>query len=120
MPMSGYRRGHLRSNSRSRLTVPHLERLVRQHKRKHNTQLVLVDYLGLLTGKGKDFYQRITDLTRSLKIAAGALNVPILTLAQLNRENERRVDNASFKDRYLRRRPRLTDLKDSSSIEQDF
>ena len=109
----------LKIEPRSRLTVPHIERLVRQHKRKYDTQLVIVDYLGLLNGKGKDFYQKTTDLTRDLKIAAGALNVPILTLAQLNRENERRVDNASFKDRYLRRRPRLSDLRDSGSIEQD-
>jgi replicative DNA helicase len=110
----------LKIEALSRLTVPHMERLVRQHIRKHKSQLVIVDYIGLMSGKGKDLYNQLCDITRNLKIAAGALGVPILALSQLNRANERRAaDIKKISDRYLRRRPVLSDLRDSGSIEQD-
>jgi replicative DNA helicase len=68
----------------------------------------VVDYLGLLRGDGKDRYQQISDVSQKLKALAMELEIPILVLAQLNRESEKH-----------NRPPCLADLRDSGAIEQD-
>lgn len=82
--------------------------LARQIK---NCGLIIVDYLGLITpaSQGKKLYEQVTETSRSLKMLAMQLNIPILCLAQLNREVEGRKSG----------RPAMSDLRDSGAIEQD-
>jgi replicative DNA helicase len=91
----------------------------RQLRRKHGVGLVIVDYLQLMRGRGRSFYEQVSEVTRGLKIASGELDLPIIALSQLNREMERRVDGVKIEDRHLKRRPKLSDLRDSGSVEQD-
>jgi replicative DNA helicase len=91
----------------------------RQLRRKYGVGLVIVDYLQLMRGRGRSFYEQVSEVTRGLKIASGELDLPIIALSQLNREMERRVDGVKIEDRHLKRRPKLSDLRDSGSIEQD-
>ena len=72
--------------------------------------LIVIDYLGLIQqDKGKSLYEKVTETSNSLKRLARSLNVPIVCLAQLNRECEGRLD----------KKPRVSDLRDSGAIEQD-
>ena len=72
--------------------------------------LIVIDYLGLIQQeRGKSLYEKVTETSNSLKRLARSLNVPILCLAQLNRESEGR----------LNKKPRVSDLRDSGAIEQD-
>lgn len=78
-----------------------------------NVDLIIIDYLQLIS-KGKRTYsqarnEEITEITRSLKIMAKDLDIPIICLSQLSRACEQRVNH----------RPMLSDLRDSGSIEQD-
>ena len=73
--------------------------------------LVVVDYLQLMSGSGRRSENRvneISEITRSFKIMAKELDVPVILLSQLSRGTEKE-----------RRRPMLSDLRDSGSIEQD-
>lgn len=85
----------------------------RKLKRERGLDLVMIDYLQLMnsvSGKNADNRQQeISEMTRSLKIAAKELDVPILLLSQLSRAPEQRQDH----------RPLLADLRESGSIEQD-
>lgn len=76
-----------------------------------NLRLLVVDYLGLIAGEGKEnsLYQKTTETSNALKRLARSLGVPVLCLAQLNRASEQRTD----------KRPTLADLRDSGAIEQD-
>jgi len=73
--------------------------------------LVVIDYLQLMQGRGKSEsrQQEISEISRSLKILAKEINVPVLTLSQLSRAPELRSDH----------RPILSDLRESGAIEQD-
>ena len=79
--------------------------------------LVIVDYLQLMTSAGgpakagENRQQIVSDMSRSLKLMAKELNVPVLCMSQLSRANESRATN--------QRRPMLSDLRESGSIEQD-
>lgn len=85
----------------------------RRLKREHGLDLVMIDYLQLMSGdkKSKDANRQneIAEMTRNLKIAARELQVPIILLSQLSRDIEKRVDH----------RPILSDLRESGAIEQD-
>lgn len=94
------------------LDTGQLIRRGRQHRRKFGTELIVVDYIQLMRGKGRSFYEQVSDITRGLKIAAGEIGVPIIALSQLNREVERRSNDTKYEDRYLKRRPKLSDLRD--------
>ena len=85
-------------------------------RRIDDLALVVIDYLQLMTGSGsKSSYggenrqQVVSDISRSLKIMAKELNVPVLCLSQLSRTNESRQD----------KRPMISDLRESGAIEQD-
>ncbi len=86
--------------------------VARRLKREHGLGLIVVDYLQLMmptTTKAADsMTQQITEISRSLKILAKELDVPVLALSQLSRAVEQRGG-----------KPRLSDLRDSGSIEQD-
>lgn len=95
----------------SDLTVLDLRSRARRMKSQHNIGLVVIDYLQLIHG-GDDLESRqieIAHISRQLKAVAKELEVPVLVLAQLNRQSENRED----------RKPRLADLRESGSLEQD-
>jgi len=95
------------------LTVAQLSARARRLKRQRGLDLVVVDYIQLLQGssrRGSDNrVQEVTEITNQLKALAKELNVPILALSQLSRQVENRDD----------KRPQLSDLRESGSIEQD-
>ena len=95
------------------LTISALRTRARRLKRQHNISLIVVDYLQLLYSGGnrghENKVQEITEITRGLKAIAKELNVPVIALSQLSRAVEQRED----------KRPQLSDLRESGSIEQD-
>jgi replicative DNA helicase len=94
------------------LTIAQLAARARRLKRQRGLDVLVIDYLQLLSGsrsKGDNRVQEITEITTNLKALAKELNVPIMALSQLSRQVESRDD----------KRPQLSDLRESGSIEQD-
>jgi replicative DNA helicase len=85
----------------------------RRLKQRHDLRLVIVDYLQLMSGGGskrvESRQQEVSEMSRNLKLLAKELGVPIVAIAQLNRGPEQRTD----------KKPLLSDLRESGSIEQD-
>jgi len=92
------------------VTVTDIRAKCRRLKRKRGLSLIVVDYIQLMeTTGGENRQQEIAQITRNLKNLARELAVPIIAMSQLNRSLESRED----------KRPRLSDLRESGSIEQD-
>jgi replicative DNA helicase len=93
------------------LSVLELRAKSRRLKAEHNIQVIVVDYLQLMRGdQGGNREQEIASISRALKGIAKELNVPVLALSQLSRGVETRGGD---------KRPQLSDLRESGSIEQD-
>lgn len=94
------------------ISIAQLAARARRLKRQHGLDLLVVDYLQLITGSGRrndGRVQEITEISQGLKTLAKELNVPVIALSQLSRQVESRDD----------KRPQLSDLRESGSIEQD-
>ena len=95
------------------ITIAQLAARARKLKRQRGLGLLVVDYLQLLAGSakkaGEGRVQEVTEITTGLKALAKELDVPIIALSQLSRQVENRED----------KRPQLSDLRESGSIEQD-
>ncbi len=94
------------------ITVNQLRSKCRKYKMENDLAIVIIDYLQLMTGnggRGESRQQEISDISRSLKLLARELNVPVIALSQLSRAVEQRPDH----------RPMLSDLRESGAIEQD-
>ena len=93
----------------SSITVPEIKSRVRKLR---DVDMIIVDYLGLIQGSGRteNRVQEVSQITRSLKMLAKDLNIPVVVCAQLSRGTEGRGKS---------HRPQLADLRESGSIEQD-
>ncbi len=94
------------------ISISQLTARARRLKRQRGLDMLIIDYLQLLQGSGKrsdSRVQELTEITTGLKALAKELNVPVLALSQLSRQVESRDD----------KRPQLSDLRESGSIEQD-
>lgn len=94
------------------ISIAQLVARARRLKRQKGLDLLVVDYLQLLVGsrsRGDNRVQELTEITTGLKALAKELNVPVIALSQLSRQVESRDD----------KRPQLSDLRESGSIEQD-
>lgn len=96
-------------DDRSAISVAYVRARARRMKRQHGLDLIVIDYLGLMEGKGDNRTQEIGSISRGLKRLAKEMQIPIIVLAQLNRGVEGRSD----------KRPMMSDLRDSGEIEQD-
>src|SRR6266852_6568087 len=95
------------------VSIAQLAARARRLKRQRGLDLLVIDYIQLLSGSSRRAHegrvQEVTEITTSLKALAKELNIPILALSQLSRQVENRED----------KRPQLSDLRESGSIEQD-
>jgi len=76
---------------------------------EHGVDLIIIDYMQLIRGDGRDRVQEMTEISRSIKEIARELSVPVIAVSQLSRASEWRASH----------RPQLSDLRESGSIEQD-
>jgi len=95
------------------ISISELRSKCRKFKLEHGLDLIIIDYLQLMTGRvggrSESRQQEISEISRSLKGLARELNVPVIALSQLSRAVEQRPDH----------RPMLSDLRESGAIEQD-
>ncbi|MCQ2081883.1 MAG: replicative DNA helicase [Lachnospiraceae bacterium] len=93
------------------IPVSELRSKCRKYKIEHGLDIIIIDYLQLMSGSGKSesHQQEISEISRSLKAVARELDVPVVALSQLSRAVEGRPD----------KRPMLSDLRESGAIEQD-
>ncbi len=95
------------------ISITEIRAKARKLKLEKNIGLIIIDYLQLIQGSGSrrngSREQEISEISRSLKILAKELNIPVIALSQLSRASEQRGDH----------RPMLSDLRESGSIEQD-
>jgi len=93
------------------ISITQLRAKCRRLKQKHDIQMVVLDYLQLMSAGGRveSRQQEISEISRGLKAIARELSMPVVALSQLNRDVENRDDH----------RPRMSDLRESGAIEQD-
>jgi replicative DNA helicase len=92
------------------LTILELRAKARRLKLQHDIKCVMIDYMQLMDNPGPESrQQQISEISRGIKAVARELNVPVIALSQLNRQSEGRDGH----------RPRMSDLRESGSIEQD-
>ena len=93
------------------INVMEMRTMARRLQAEHGLKMLVIDYLQLMEGRGKtdNRVQEVSEISRSLKGLARELDIPILALSQLSRGIESRTDQ----------RPKLSDLRESGSIEQD-
>ena len=93
------------------LSMMEIRAKCRRLKQRHDLRLVVIDYLQLMTSgrKVESRQQEVSEFSRSLKLLAKELDVPVIAVSQLNRGPEQRTD----------KKPQLADLRESGSIEQD-
>ncbi len=92
------------------LTIMELRTKARRLKMQHDIKCIMIDYMQLMENPGPESrQQQITEISRGVKAVARELNVPVICLSQLNRASEGRDGH----------RPRMSDLRESGSIEQD-
>ena len=93
------------------LTMMEIRAKARRLKQRHDLQLVVIDYLQLMTSgkRVESRQQEVSEFSRAIKLLAKELEVPVIALSQLNRGPEQRTD----------KKPMLSDLRESGSIEQD-
>jgi len=93
------------------ISINELRSKCRKFKLEHNLEMIIIDYLQLMSGSRKtdSRQQEISDISRALKQVARELHVPVVALSQLSRAVEQRPDH----------RPMLSDLRESGAIEQD-
>ncbi len=94
------------------ISISELRSKCRKYKLEQGLDIIIIDYLQLMTGSGRGTesrQQEISDISRSLKALARELNVPVVALSQLSRAVEQRPDH----------RPMMSDLRESGAIEQD-
>ena len=95
----------------SGITVTDIRSKARRVQMEHGLDIIMIDYLQLMTGVGKfgSRQEEVASISRSLKALAGELGVPVVALSQLSRANTGRANH----------RPVLSDIRDSGAIEQD-
>ncbi len=93
------------------LSMMEIRAKARRLKQRHDLRLLVIDYLQLMSGnkKAESRQQEVSELSRNLKLLAKELDVPVVAMSQLNRGPEQRTD----------KKPQLSDLRESGSIEQD-
>lgn len=81
----------------------------RRLKMEYGIDLIMIDYLQLMSGSGESRQQEVSEISRNIKAIAKEMQCPVIALSQLSRAPEQRADH----------RPMLSDLRESGSIEQD-
>jgi len=104
-------RSHIYIDATSGLSVAQVRSKARRLQMEHGLDLIMIDYLGLMSGTGKSAsrQEEVSGISRALKGLAQELKVPVVVLSQLSRANAGRSDH----------RPILSDIRDSGAIEQD-
>ena len=92
-------------------TIVDIRAKARRLKSQHDLGLIIIDYLQLMSShrRVESRQQEVSEISRSLKLLAKELDIPVIAVSQLNRDPEKRVD----------KRPQLSDLRESGSLEQD-